>query len=175
MVMNDGILARVISGALRIVLASVTVLLGFVIVAPPTAVATEAVSVPPEGNRVVQHHVLVDGSRNLAIFDLWFAAPPKFFELDEHGHQQFGFQCFVRALAHADFARRRHTGERVPPLRPMLVVSGYEIHPDAKVVVREANPLNGGDGPWGAVIAEASFRQDGERVRFSVPMSVFDH
>lgn len=160
------------------VLFAIGALLGFAKV--NVAAAAGSISVPPPAYRILQHQVLIDVPRNQAVFDLWFSEPPRFSEVDEFGRQRYSFQYSVRVLTVGDFTSRRSTGEPVPPLRPMLLVRGGEIHIDDKVVVREVDPLfdptdEPESGGWGPKVAEVPFRQEGRRVRFSIPLSVFDH
>jgi len=127
--------------------------------------------------RVTIHNLLVDVPSREAVVDLRFSEVPDLQSFDEFGRQSHSFQYFVSEPNWAAFYAR--TGGGPETNFPLLVIRGEEIHTSGQVPIREVEPLydcsnDPGCGGWGPKVAAAPVYQDGKRVLFKFPISVFD-
>jgi len=127
--------------------------------------------------RVTIHDLLVDVPRGEAVVDLRFSQVPDLQSYDELGRQSHSFQYFVSEPNWgAFFLRSRGDTETVFPL---LIIQGEEVHRSGQVAIREVQAAydcssDPGCGGWGPPVAASSIHQDGKRVVFTFPISVFD-
>lgn len=129
------------------------------------------------GFRVVFHDLLVDVPRGEAVVDLRFSEVPDLRSFDEFGRQSHSFQYFIsEPNLGAFFLRSSGSAETIFPL---LIVQGEEVHRSGQVAIRRVEPFfdctnDPGCGGWGPTVTATSIYQDGKRVHFKFPISVFD-
>ena len=127
--------------------------------------------------RVVSHDLLVDIPHGEAVVDLRFSEAPNLRSVDSSGRQSHSFQYFLSEPNWSTFYSR--SGGFAEPIYPLLIVRGEEVHYQGQVIIREVEPLfdcskDPACGGWGPNIAASSISQDGKRVIFKFPISVFD-
>lgn len=127
--------------------------------------------------RVVSHDLLVDIPHGEAVVDLRFSEAPNLRSVDSSGRQSHSFQYFLSEPNWSTFYSR--SGGFAEPIYPLLIVRGEEVHYRGQVIIREVEPFfdcseDPACGGWGPNIAASSISQDGKRVIFKFPISVFD-
>ena len=127
--------------------------------------------------RVTTHDLLIDVPRGEAVVDLRFSEVPDLQSFDELGRQSHSFQYFVSEPNWTAFFLR--SGGEPETVFPLLIVQGEEVHRSGQVAIRDVQAAydcstDPGCGGWGPTVATSSIFQDGKRVIFKFPISVFD-
>jgi hypothetical protein len=102
---------------------------------------------------------------------------PDLQSFDELGRQSHSFQYFVSEPNWTAFFLR--SGGEPETVFPLLIVQGEEVHRSGQVAIRDVQAAydcstDPGCGGWGPTIATSSIFQDGKRLTFKFPISVFD-